>query len=99
MAPLVETRAEARRVSAWRCRGCGRVEAPQPCIGVCSDQRVELVDAQDYETALAQLKRLEVEHERLVQFIRMVARNKPHEDCWEKSYRHLQELAEEALTP
>jgi hypothetical protein len=33
---------------AWQCIGCGKLEGPQPCVGVCQDRRVELVDAQDY---------------------------------------------------
>ena len=97
MAPLVESRPEALRVTAWRCVGCGRVEAPQPCIGVCSDRKVELVDARDYEMALARLEQLEAEYDKLVQFIRMMARNKPHKDCWEESYLHMQALAESML--
>ena len=36
-AHMVET------IEGWRCIGCGRVDAPQPCIGVCEDKRVELV--------------------------------------------------------
>ena len=98
MVPLLESGSKTPRVTAWRCSGCGRVEAPQPCIGVCSDRKVELVDAIDYEKALARIEQLNAEYGRLVEFIRMIARNKPHEDCWEKSYRHLQELAEEVLT-
>ena len=97
MAQLMESGPEALRVSAWKCIGCGRVEAPQPCIGVCSDRKVELVDARDYETVMEKLKNLQEEHEKLVQFVRMMARNKPHEDRWEESYRHLQALAEEIL--
>ena len=97
MAPLVESGPEALRVTAWRCVGCGRVEAPQPCIGVCSDRKVELVDARDYDMALARLEHLEAEYDRLVQFVRMMARNKPHEDCWEESYLHMQMLAEGML--
>lgn len=99
MAPLVESGPEALRVSAWKCIGCGRVEAPQPCIGVCSDRKVELVDARDYDIVLEKLESLQAEHERLVQFVRMMARNKPHKDRWEESYRHLQALAEGILGP
>ena len=97
MAPLLESGSEAPRVTAWRCSGCGRVEAPQPCIGVCSDRKVELVDAGDYEKALAEIEQLKADYDRLVQLIRMMASNKPHEGCWEKSYRNLQRLAGDML--
>ena len=46
-------------VEAWRCIGCGRIEAPQPCIGVCEDRKVRLVDAADHEAALALLREAE----------------------------------------
>jgi len=97
MAPLLESGLQAPRIIAWRCSGCGRLEAPQPCIGVCSDRKIELVDAGDHERVLAQVEKLQVEYDRLAQFIRMVASNKPHEGCWEKSYRHLQVLSKEML--
>ena len=35
-------------IVGWQCIGCGRVDAPQPCIGVCQDRKVELVAAGDY---------------------------------------------------
>ncbi|HYW76423.1 MAG TPA: hypothetical protein VFA48_07335 [Gammaproteobacteria bacterium] len=97
MAPLVESGPDVRRVTAWKCIGCGRVEAPQPCIGVCSDRKVELVDARDYEIVRTKLEQLEAEYARLVEFLRMMARNNPREDRWEESYRHLQAMAEGML--
>jgi hypothetical protein len=27
-------------VKAWQCIGCGKIEAPQACIGVCQDRKV-----------------------------------------------------------
>ena len=35
-------------IEAWECVGCGRLQADRPCIGVCTDRRVELVSAADY---------------------------------------------------
>ena len=43
-------------VKAWQCIGCGKIEAPQTCIGVCQDRKVEFVYAFEHEEALAQLK-------------------------------------------
>jgi hypothetical protein len=35
----------SNRVKAWPCIGCGKIEAPQTCIGVCHDRKVEFADA------------------------------------------------------
>jgi hypothetical protein len=43
-------------VKAWQCIGCGKIEAPQTCIGVCQDRKVEFVYADEHEEALAQLE-------------------------------------------
>ncbi len=49
MAAIVDAPApEPERIQGWRCIGCGKVDAPRPCIGVCQDKRVELVLAEDY---------------------------------------------------
>ena len=37
------------RMKAWQCIGCGKLDGPQNCIGVCQDRRVELVYAADYD--------------------------------------------------
>jgi len=47
------------RIAGWRCIGCGKVDAPQPCIGICQDRKVELVLAGDYDALLARTAELE----------------------------------------
>jgi hypothetical protein len=42
-------------VKAWQCIGCGKIEAPQTCIGVCQDRKVEFVYAHEHAAALAAL--------------------------------------------
>jgi hypothetical protein len=42
-------------IPAWQCIGCGRIEAPQTCIGVCQDRRVEFVYASEYAETEAEL--------------------------------------------
>jgi hypothetical protein len=42
-------------IPAWQCIGCGRIEAPQTCIGVCQDRRVELVYASEHAETEAEL--------------------------------------------
>jgi len=33
------------RMVVWQCIGCGKIEGPQACIGVCQDRKVEMVYA------------------------------------------------------
>ena len=47
------------RIAGRRCIGCGKVDAPQPCVGVCQDRKVELVLAGDYDALLARTQELE----------------------------------------
>ena len=42
-------------VKAWQCIGCGKIEAPQTCIGVCQDRKVLFVHAEEHEQMLAEL--------------------------------------------
>ena len=44
---------------AWQCIGCGRIEGPQPCIGVCQDRKVSFVCASDYAAVLSRLFEVE----------------------------------------
>ena len=30
-------------IDAWQCIGCGKIEAPQTCIGVCRDRKVYFI--------------------------------------------------------
>ena len=80
-------------VKAWQCIGCGKIEAPQTCVGVCQDRKVEFVYAFEHEEALAQLKVAHQQVEVLEALVRRLARTNPHNDAWEHSYRALQEQA------
>ena len=44
-------------INAWQCIGCGKIEAPQTCIGVCQDRKVQLVPLDEHEAALAEIQR------------------------------------------
>jgi hypothetical protein len=80
-------------VKAWQCIGCGKIESPQTCIGICQDRKVEFVYAFEHEEALAQLKVARRQMEALGALVRRLARTNPHNDAWEHSYRTLQEQA------
>ena len=62
----------AGTVTAWWCTTCGRVEAPQPCLGVCIHQPGELVAAREHRRAAAALdaaRRDELRAERLARLV------------------------------
>lgn len=82
------------RIEAWRCIGCGRIEAPQNCIGVCKDQRIELVPAPEHEQALA---RAGERAAALVALVRMLAATTPRDGEWERCYRDMQARARRLL--
>jgi hypothetical protein len=73
----------AEAIKAWQCIGCGRVEAPAQCLGICEDRPVRLVNAGDYE--------------RLEAFVRRCAQSTPHEGQWERSCQALRKEARAAL--
>jgi hypothetical protein len=78
------------RVKAWQCIGCGKIDAPQPCIGVCRDRQVEFVRAEAYD----QLRTRTTELESLV---RMFVATKPRDCQWERSYLAIQDRARRLL--
>ena len=78
------------RIAGWRCIGCGKVDAPQPCVGVCQDRKVELVLAGDYDALLSRTQELE-------SALALIARITPREGEWEASWRALQERARQVL--
>jgi hypothetical protein len=87
----------AEKITAWRCVGCGRVEAPQPCIGVCQDRQIQLVPVEDYDAIAAVLARLESETAILRAVVRDIATITPRADAAERTYGALQSRAREAL--
>ena len=80
-------------LKAWQCIGCGKIEAPQTCIGVCQDRKVEFVYAAEHERALAELARARRQASLLEALVRRLAHTHPHPDEWEHSYRALQAQA------
>ena len=81
-------------VKAWQCIGCGKIEAPQTCVGICQDRKVELVYAQEHLAALA---RAQAQTGAMELIVRQIAGITPREGEWERSYRALQERARQTL--
>lgn len=77
-------------IEGWRCIGCGKVEAPRPCIGVCQDKRVELVLAQDYAELAWRVEELE-------EALALIARVTPKPEQLAASWTALQQRARKLL--
>jgi hypothetical protein len=77
----------AEYLKAWQCIGCGRLEGPQTCIGICEDRPVQLVSAGDYEDALAQAAAARQRAEALAAVVRQIASITPRPGEFERSYR------------
>ena len=77
-------------LKVWQCVGCGRIDHPQPCVGICSDRRQELVYASDYADALERIESLE-------ELLRRIAFTNPRDGQWEPAWRALQRDARQAL--
>ena len=82
----------AERIEGWRCIGCGKLEAPRPCVGVCQDRKVELVDAADYDALQARIQALEAA-------LALIARVTPREGAMAASWSALQAHARVLLGP
>lgn len=80
-------------MTAWQCIGCGRLDGPRPCIGVCQDRKVELVHAALHQRALAELAAARRARDAYAAFARMVATARPREGQWQRSYAALQQRA------
>ncbi|MEO8849796.1 MAG: hypothetical protein ABI440_14350 [Casimicrobiaceae bacterium] len=84
-------------VNAWQCVGCGRIEAPQTCIGICEYRKVEFVYADEYEELLAETTAARQRQDLLVTLARKLAHTTPRDGQWDRSYRAMQDLARRAL--
>ena len=85
-----ETRPVAERVEVWQCIGCGKIEAPQPCIGVCRDRKAQLVYAEEYDGLLAEADALRA-------IVRQIATISPRPGECERTWLALQARARTIL--
>ena len=84
-------------IQAWQCIGCGRIEAPQPCIGVCRDRKILMVSKDEHEGVRGELERTQALLATAVTMLQRIVHCTPHPGEWERSYRALQEQARDAL--
>lgn len=87
----------ADRVTVWQCIGCGKIESPQTCIGVCEDHKVEFVYASVHDETLEQAALIRQHADALETVVRLLASTTPRAGGWEQSYRALQNQARQTL--
>lgn len=84
-------------VEVWQCIGCGRIEAPQPCIGVCQDRKVVLVGKAEHDQALDDIAQLQARIDTLRALLTRFTRATPRKGGWQASWEQLQAHAHKAL--
>lgn len=80
----------AESYTVWRCIGCGRIEMPAPCIGICEDRAVDMVEAEEY-------RKLVADYQAMRELVLRLAGTVPRDGHWEEGYRALQARANELL--
>ena len=84
-------------IKAWQCIGCGRIEAPQNCVGICQDRKVEFVYAFEHAQALAQVDQARKQVAALGALVRKLVSTMPRDGEWQRSYLALQDEARRML--
>ena len=89
--PLPET------MTAWQCIGCGRLEGPANCVGICQDKKVEIVSAHDYADVRIALEEANERVAALEAFVEKLAHLTPREGAWKACFVALQDDAQKLL--
>lgn len=84
-------------IEAWQCIGCGRIEAPQTCIGVCRDRKVLLVGLDQHAALRAERDALIQRLDEVRQALSRFAAARPHAGQWQRSWEALQRELQELL--
>ncbi len=87
----------ADTVVVWRCRNCGGLDAPQPCIDVCIWRPAVWVDAACHESARSAAAADHEVERSLAGLLGRLAFATPHAGHWEQGLRALQLQARHAL--
>jgi len=84
-------------MQAWQCIGCGKIDAPQGCVGICQDHKVFLVYSSEYEEMRKQLEVAQADVALLAAQMRQIVNTTPTHEEWKRNYHALQELARRTL--
>lgn len=87
----------AEIIDAFQCMGCGRIDAPQECIGICQDRALKIVAAGDYFAAVERAEAAERETAALKALVRQVAHVRPADERWRETFEVFQRRAQALL--
>jgi hypothetical protein len=88
---------EVDRITAWRCLTCGWTEAARECLGICVRNRVDFVDAGDYDDVSSQYAQAYRDRAELAAVVRQFAWVTPRPGEAERTWQSLRSRAETAL--
>lgn len=94
---LTNKESAAGRVTAWQCIGCGKIDAPATCIGVCQDRKTEFVYGFEHDEVVEKLERVGAKTDALEALVRRIASTTPRSGEWERSYKAFQYQAQRIL--
>ena len=77
-------------IEAWQCIGCGKIEAPQPCIGVCRDRKILMVGKDEHQRVLDAMQEQRQQLLAAQAVLSQLAWSTPRDGQWESSWRALQ---------
>jgi hypothetical protein len=81
------------RLTVWSCAACGRIEAPQPCIGVCVWPQEEVVRADHHDEVEAQAEVARRHARELSKLVHRLASVTPRDGHWTATGRAMQDEA------
>ena len=80
----------AEIIEAFQCMGCGRIDVPRECIGICQDRLMKIVAAGDYLAAVERARSAEREVEAMRTLLRQIAHVSPDDDRWQETLEAFQ---------
>lgn len=84
-------------IQAWQCIGCGKIEAPQPCIGVCQDRKVLFVGKAEHERLQAETEQLRQNLDAAYGLLTCMTSIRPREGQIERCWSSFQQQARTVL--
>lgn len=88
---------EVEVIEGWGCPRCGRVDAPQPCLGICIRRPGLVADIAEYREYAAEAQRLTEIDEPLAAFAHVVAGVRPRPGREQQTVESLRSRARRLL--
>ena len=84
-------------IQRWQCTGCGKIDDPQSCVGICQDHKVFPVYASEYEELRKELEVAQADLALLSAQMRQIVKTTPKHPRRERNYHALRELVRRTL--